>query len=192
MELIISRLNYHHLGIKISLKEQDEIRTIAIVNGNEPDFLGAVILLNIDQHVVYGLSHPEVISRILEKGPQYLLTNKETGHNLFEHGMKATLGKIKINMNCFNTTLETFYTLTNNVSNLTLVPGMNNQLGCLIRPRLDLLPILISNYGFQPKIDIEPLRNEIQSSDKVEIDNIRTHVVFKFKPDPTYGHTATK
>jgi len=193
MELILSRLSHHYLGLKLILKDDDEMRTIAIINGNDPEFVGPVILFNVDQHVIYGLSHPEVISRILEKGPQYLLTHKEIGHNLFEHGMKAALGKIKVNNNYFNTNLDTFYMLTTNVSNLALIVGKNNQIACVVQPRLDLQPVLISNHIFYTKeTDTDILKNELCSLDKIEIDNIRTHVVIKLKPNPSYGHTTSK
>jgi len=193
MELIVSRLNQHHLGLKIVLKEQSDLKTIAIINGNDPEFAGPIILLSLDQHTIYGLSHPEVISRILEKGPQNLLTSKEISHNLFEHGMKASLGKIKINTNYFYTSLDTFYTLTTKVSCLSLLIGKDNQLACLIQPRLDLQPVLISNSIFSYKeTDIDPLKNEIYSLNKVEIDSIRTYVTITCKPNSLYGSSATK
>lgn len=186
MELIISRLQQHHLGLKVVLKESDEIRTFAIINGNDPDFLGTVILLNIDQHAVYGLSYPEVVSRLLQKGPQNLLTTKELGHNLFEHGMKASIGKLKINMNTFSTSLETFYVTTQKTSNITLITGKDNQLGCLIQPRTDLQPILLSGYTFIPKESDKELLDDVSTN--IEIDNIRTYITTEFR----YGHTAPK
>jgi len=185
MELIISRLAQHHLGLKVSIKEGETIGHVAIINGNNPDFLGPVILLNIDQHVVYGLSLPEVISRILVKGPQYLLSTKELAHNLFEHGMKSSVGKIKIHMNYFITSLETFYTVTTKASNVTLVTSKDNQLGFLIQPRTDLRPILVSNYPFLAKESDKELLNEVSTS--IEIDTIKTHTITEFK---YYGHTA--
>lgn len=192
MELIVSRLSQHHLGLSLSLKEEDnstaipQIRRIATINGNEIDFLGPILLLNIDQHVVYGLSHPTVISRILSKGPQHLLAPKEIAHNLFEHGMKATIGKIKINLNYFNTTLDTFYTVTQKVSNITLIIGKDNQLAYLIQPRTDLQPILISNDRFLPKDSDKDLLNTVSSN--IEIDNIRTYTTTSFKSN---GYPST-
>jgi hypothetical protein len=61
MELIVSRLNHHYQGLKIVFKEFEDLRTLAIINGNDPEFTGPIILLNLDQHIVYGLSHPEVV-----------------------------------------------------------------------------------------------------------------------------------
>ena len=193
MELIVSRLNYHHMGLKIVCKEQDEVKTIAVVNGNDPGFAGSIILLSLDQHTIYGLSHPEVVSRILEKGPQNLLTSKELGHNLFEHGMKAALGKVKINTNYFNTTLDTFYNLINKTAHITLIAGKENQLACLVQPRLDLKPVIISNTTFHVKeTETDAIKNELYSLDMVELDSIRTHVTLKLKMNPSYGHNTTK
>lgn len=188
MELIISRLSHHYQGLKIAINDQDYLRTISIVNGNDAEFLGTIILLNVDQHAVYGLSHPEIVSRILEKGPQSLLTTKDTAHNLFEHGMKASLGKLKLNMNQFLTTLETFYTPTTKAANLTLVVSRDNQLGCLIQPRTDMKPILISNSTFLPKESDKDILSEVSNS--IELDNIRTFVTSEFKVN--YGHTTPK
>ena len=181
MELVISRLKNYYQGLKIILKENDTLRPVAIINGNEADFFGPIILLNIDQHILYGISHPEVISRILVKGPQNMLSTKEMSHNLFEHGMKSSLGKMKINNNTFITTLDTFYTVLNKVSNMSLVIGKDNQLGVLIQPRTDLKPILISNYNFTWKDSDSEISQQI--SNNIEIDNIQTHVVMGFKPN---------
>jgi len=190
MELVISRMCQYHLGLKVALKDQDDCRTIAIINGNDSEFLGPIVLFNLDQHIIYGLSHPEAISKILLKGPQNLVTTKEVGHNLFEHGMKASLGKLKVNMNYFTTSLDTFYMLTNKASCLTLITGKDNQLACLIQPRTDLKPILISNSCFMPKETENDLWNEWPTLDKIEIENIQTYVTGRFKP--AYGHTTTK
>jgi hypothetical protein len=171
MELIVSKLNHHHEGLKVALNDGDTVQNLTIINGNQPDFLGPVILLSLDQHIVYGMSHPEVISRIFTKGPQQLLTSKEIAHNLFEHGMKATLGKIKIKLNWFITTLDTFYTLTSATSMLQIIPGKDNKLGCLITPMATYQSILLCNPGFEIK---EPEKYNI--SESIEIDNIKTYV----------------
>ena len=171
MEIIVSKLTQHFEGLKVVLKENDHISDIALINGNRSDFYGPIILLNLDQHIVYGLSHPEVISRIYTKGPQQLLTNKEIGHNLFEHGMKASLGKVKFRLNSFLTTLDTFYTLTTSTSNLTLVVGKDNRIGCLITPFTTHHSILLCNYGFELK-DADKYR----ISSCIEVDSIKTYV----------------
>lgn len=177
MELIISRLSQHHLGWKVVIKTQEELRHVATINGNDGEFFGPIILLSVDQHIVYGLSHPEVVSKLLQRGSQYLITTKEMGHNLFEHGMKASLGKIKLGMNYFSTSLETFYTVTNKASNITLISGAENQIGCLFQPRNDLKPILVSNSTFIPKDSDKELLLGVRS---ITIDNIRTHIVLNF------------
>lgn len=186
MELIISRLTQHHLGWKLVIKEQEDLRHIATINGNDPDFFGPVILLSLDQHIVYGVSHPEVISKLLQRGPQCVLTTKELSHNLFEHGMKASLGKIKIGMNYFITSLDTFYSVTNKASNLTIITSKDNQIGCLVQPRIDLKPILVSNYTFIPKDSDKELLEGVSS---IAIEDIRTHVITDFKSN---GYTTPK
>jgi len=180
LELIISRLAQHYLGWQVVIKTDDDLRHIATINGNDPEFFGPIILLSLDQHIIYGLSHPEVVSKILQRGPQCLLATKEMGHNLFEHGMKASLGKIKLNMNHFSTSVETFYSITTKASNLTLITGVDNQIGCLIQPRSDVKPILVSSYVFVPKESDKELLTGVRS---IAIEDIRTHVIADFKID---------
>jgi hypothetical protein len=178
VELIISKLAYHFEGLKIVLKNDDNIQTLSIINGNQSDFLGPVILFNLDQHIIYGMSHPEVISRIYTKGPQQLITTKDLSHNLFEHGMKASLGKVKIKLNWFLTTLETFYTVTSSTPILQLVLGKDNRIGCLITPVTIYQSVLLCNYGFEIK---DPEKYMI--SDIVEIDAIQSYVSVILKPN---------
>lgn len=111
MRLYLSRLPELHEGFDLSYDADGEIKRLALVNGNKSDYFGPVIILNLDPHTVYGLSHPAVISRILDSGPQDLYTTKELAHKLFEHGMKAAWGSIAIKNNQFLTKLETFYTV---------------------------------------------------------------------------------
>ena len=176
MELIISKLTYHFEGLKVILKNDDNIQTLSIVNGNQSDFLGPVILLNLDQHSIYGMSHPEVISRIYTKGPQQLIATKDVAHNLFEHGMKASLGKVKIKLNWYLTTLETFYTVASSTPALQLVQGKDNRIGCIITPVTTYQSVLLCNYGFEIK---DPEKYTI--SDVVEIDGIHSYVSVMLK-----------
>lgn len=112
MRLFISRHQNHYDGISIQLEGNDgKYRHVCIINGNQIKHQGPVVVLNIDAHVIYGLSQPSIISRITENGPQPLLTIKEYAHSMFEHGMKAALGKVKIKNNAYITSLETFYKL---------------------------------------------------------------------------------
>ena len=171
MELIISKLNQHHEGLKIAINDTNTVQTLAIVNGNQPEYLGPIILLGLDQHIIYGMSHPEIISRIFTKGPQQLLTSKEIAHNLFEHGMKATLGKVKIKLNWFTTTLDTFYSLNTLTTILQIIPGKDNKIGCLITPMTTYQSILLCNHGFEFKES-----EKYSISECIEIDNIKTYV----------------
>ena len=95
-------------------------QTLCVVNGNFVEHRGAVVLLDIDQHVVYGLSHPGVISRIHSLPPQMLLTTRDLAHKLFEHGMKASLGKVKIKNHWFIASIESFYQVLPSVPSLGL------------------------------------------------------------------------
>lgn len=177
MEVIISALNTPFSGLLISLNTADPVQPIAIVNGNKADFSGPVILLSLDQEVIYGLSQPTVISRIFAKGPQQLLSTKELSHNLFEHGMKASLGKVKVHMNTFLTSLETFYSLVSFTPMCRIIPGRESgKAACLLTPSRSHQGILIHNHGFEPKEAID-----YKISDTVEIDNIRTYISIPLK-----------
>jgi hypothetical protein len=97
-------------GIGLSYDDgSGQAKTVAHINGNNPDHRGPVILLSLDASAVYAMSQPQVISRILSEGPQTLITTKDIAHTLFEHGMKAALGKHKIGNNNFFASMETYY-----------------------------------------------------------------------------------
>lgn len=191
MELILSKLQSNFDGFDLSIKhdsqgtsQESRIQTVARINGNHADYCGPVVVLNIDQYVVYSLSQPEVVSRILTKGQQQLLTTKETAHNLFEHGMKASLGKLKIKTNWFLTTLETFYSCSLTGHCLEIIQGnkenkenRENKIGCLVSPSPEYQNILICNYGF----DYDKVGNIGNISSVIEIDSIRTYVTMPFK-----------
>lgn len=172
MELIVSRFQNHYEGFQIAIKNQDNIQLIAIMNGNKFDFHGPILLTEIDQHIVYGMSHPKVVSRLISQGPQQLLTSKELGHRLFEHGMKASIGKIKVKNNMYLTTLETFYTLATKCQHIIQVANKDTA-AYLVQPRSDLKPILISNRLFDVK-------NDMSEYDHIIIDDIQTHLTKKF------------
>lgn len=173
MELIVSRLPELHFGMQLALKDLDEIKPIAIINGNKADFSGPVILFNLDQHIVYGMSHPAVISVLQSRGPQNLITTKELAHNLFEHGMKAALGEVRINNNTYATKLDTFYTVIDNIHNLKLIAGKRNRPAVSVWPREDYKPLIITTHNWEPKEKLD--------LDLVEIDNIKTYASFKFE-----------
>ena len=169
MEVIVSKLQNHYEGLKIVFKDWDNLQPLAILNGNQVDFLGPIILLNLDQSIVYGLSHPEVVGRIYSKGPQQLLTSKELAHNLFEHGMKSALGRVKIRLNWFLTSLDTFYSVASTTPTLQIILGKENKLGCLVTPLTSHQGVLLCMHGFEPKEDL-------RVSEVIEVDNIRSYV----------------
>lgn len=172
MQLIVSLLSKFHHGLMVTLKDGTDINTIAIVNGNKPSFTGPVILFNIDQEVIYGLSHREVVSRIYAEGPQILLTSKELGHRLYEHGMKASLGKVKVGNTQYLTNLDTYYTLQSQYGPMDLVYS-EGKIGCYIKPHSNYEPILITTTGYKPKTVIDP-------KNRIDIEKIRSEVTRKF------------
>jgi hypothetical protein len=107
--LRVRRLKEFYHGFLVTLDLQGKTQPVCMINGNTAEHRGPVVLLSIDQHVVYGMSHPAVVSRILSSEPQVLVATKEMGHRLFEHGMKAALGKIRIGNSPMFTQIDTFY-----------------------------------------------------------------------------------
>lgn len=176
MQLMVSRLVNFYDGLMVSLKDGDEIKDIALINGNKPDFLGPIILLSLDQEIVYGLSQNKVVSRIYSQGPQILISNKELSHKLFEHGMKASLGKVKVGNLTFMTGLETFYKLLPSYSHFSIV-GSEGRLGCFIKPADNYLPILLATSGFNTKNDVK---------NRIDVDKIQTTVCKQFELNPEY------
>jgi len=151
MQLIVSRLVDLSHGMEMALKVDDSITTIAIINGNKPEYRGPSILLSLDQHVVFGMSHPAVVRRLLDEGPQVLVSNKETAHTLFEHGMKASVGRVKIKNSTFVTNLETFYEVKQTHKLFSIVMGANGRVGCMVQPEGCLWPVILSCGEFIPK-----------------------------------------
>lgn len=85
-------------------------KTILMINGNDHDYNGPIAITSIDPYILFGLSSPRVVNRIIgEQKPQTLLTTKELSHTLFEHGMKSCWGKIKLNQLEARATSSTFY-----------------------------------------------------------------------------------
>jgi hypothetical protein len=154
MKLHVSKLVLHHQGWDLSVEDAEgSIKKLATLNGNKIDealLITPSIVFSIDAHVLYGVSHPEIISQILTKGPQPLLTTKELGHRMFEHGMKAALGKLKVGNNVFNTTLETFYEITQETKTFSLIPGTNEKCACLVKIQ-NYKPVLLTPRGFIAK-----------------------------------------
>jgi len=170
MQLIVSKLAEEYHGLSVALKDDDRIETIAMINGNKADHKGPVILFNLDQEIVYGMSHRHVISRIYTNGPQNLITTKELSHRLYEHGMKASLSRIKINNTTFLTCLETYYTSIQNYGRFEL-KAAGGKLGCLYSLE-GYIPVLLTTGGF-PKGEFD--------ENRLDIDKIQTEVMLKLK-----------
>ena len=170
MQLIVSKLSEDFRGLSLALKDDDRIETVALINGNKSDHKGPVILLGLDQEVVYGMSHRRVVSRIYANGPQPLVTTKEMGHRLFEHGMRAAVGRINIGNTEFITCLDTFYKPTMKYGRLE-IKSQGGKLGCLYQLE-GYHPILITTAGF-PKGEYDEHR--------LDIDKIQTEVSKKLK-----------
>lgn len=167
MQLIVSRLAEVHQGMMVSLKDEDKIDTIGMVNGNKSTFKGPVILTDLDQDIVYGMSHRQVVSRIYSDGPQILLTTREYAHRLYEHGMKAALGKIKFGNNVFQTCLETYYKPSPQYGRFTL-DNFEGVIGC----RFDYggyQPILITTSKYAKPVEFQ----------RIDVDKIQQDVAIK-------------
>lgn len=172
MQLIVSRLTEFHHGLMVSLKDGDEIKNIGIINGNKNDFFGPILLFSLDQDVVYGLSHRQVVSRIYNRGAQILLTTKELGHKLYEHGMKAALGKVKVGNIHFSTNLDTFYSQKSTYGPFNLVVS-DGRLGCTVKPFANYEPILLATAGFDC--------SKLNLKNRIDVDKVQTQVTKKFQ-----------
>ena len=174
MQIIISRLAELHEGFDISVKFGDKVQNIALLNGNKATHNGPVVMLSIDQHILYGMSHPTVISRILKNGPQHLIASRDLSHKLFEHGMKSSLGEIKIQNNIFRTNMGTFYTVIGNVGPISLIQE-GKQFACSIDTSKWERPskrVVISQGGFFVPASVLPYEH-------IVVDNIKTTVAVK-------------
>lgn len=93
-----------------SIKDMDSDNVFFYLDGNGNQSL-PVILLSIDPHIVYGMSHPSTVTRLFQDGPQKLITTKKIAHTLYEHGMKGCWGQIMLGNTPVYTQLNTFYEL---------------------------------------------------------------------------------
>ena len=91
-----------------TIRDLDSEHQFFYVDGNGSQSL-PVILLSLDPHIVYGMSHPSTITRIFQDGPQTLLTNKKIAHTLYEHGLKACWGQVMLGNTPMYTQMNTFY-----------------------------------------------------------------------------------
>lgn len=93
-----------------SIKDLNSDTTLFYIDGNGNQSL-PVILLSLDPHIIYGMSHPSTVTRLFQDGPQKLITTKKIAHSLYEHGMKACWGQIVLGNTPVYTQLNTFYEL---------------------------------------------------------------------------------
>lgn len=107
--LTLARMSEKHNGYVLVNQEG---KSILYIDGNNSNPDIPVAILSIDPHVVYGMSHPAVISKILGHRPQNVLTTKKIAHTLYEHGMKASWGQVTFGeRTVLLTTLNTFYSV---------------------------------------------------------------------------------
>ena len=170
-KLVLGRMQDLHEGFLLQSvtknAEGDEItENLIMINGNRPSYTGPVALLYLDPYVVFGMSHTNVISRILHegKGSQKLLTSKEISHNLYEHGMKASWRYIQSNNLKMMTSGDTFYDQITTLKDFEIISGTNDlgkSVGLLYQSN-----ILFHGDGFVPNIPLEKAK-------KVNIDKVR-------------------
>lgn len=108
MKLALVRNKEKHNGFTI--KDLDSNIEFFYLDGNGSCSL-PTIMLSIDPHVVYGMSHPSTVTRLFQDGPQILLTTKKLAHTLYEHGMKACWSQIVLGNTPVYTQMNTFYTV---------------------------------------------------------------------------------
>ena len=93
-----------------TIKDSDSGEELFYLDGNGNSSLPTV-MLSIDPHIVYGMSHPSTITRLFQEGPQILLTTKKLAHTLYEHGMKSCWNQIVLGSTPLYTQMNTFYTV---------------------------------------------------------------------------------
>ena len=121
---------------------------MAVINGNAPNYYKLpVVLLSIDPHIVYGMSHPDVIETLLETGPQIMLSTRDLPHKMFEHGMKASLGRMEVGRNTFLTNINTFYDVQYDFPNFGIVVDRDKNPGLLVKDS-GQIPALITTRKF--------------------------------------------
>lgn len=145
--LILAKLNNEYEGYSLSVLTDDNQKRLFTINGNSTGNKSPVVLLNIDPHVVYGMSHPSVIKRILSRGPQKMLATKELSHRLYEHGMKGSWWKIQIQKNVMMTSLETFYNVEAEDGEARVISGKHKK--CALLFSFDNKSYLISNRWYE-------------------------------------------
>lgn len=146
-KLILAKLNNDYEGYTLSLLEESGQKKLFTINGNSINNNGPVVLLNLDPHIVYGMSHPDVIEKILNRGPQKMLSTKELSHRLYEHGMKGSWWKVQVKKNVYMTSLETFYNVSTEDTNAKIINGKHKK--CALQFVHQDKTYLISNRWFE-------------------------------------------
>lgn len=101
-----------HLGYEVFLNEE----RIALIDGNNPEVSAIIprVLFNLSPFSVWGYSHPDVLMPVLagDIKPYPMIASKSQAHTLFEHGMKAAWGQVRILRDVpVLTRLDTFYSI---------------------------------------------------------------------------------
>lgn len=108
MKFLLGRNQDLHHGLTLSDIDGNPILRI---DGKKNDNVPALIL-GIDPHIIYGLSHPSVMHRIMHsQEPDILYIHKSIAHKIFEHGMKACWGTVQLGSLNYLATMDTFYKL---------------------------------------------------------------------------------
>jgi hypothetical protein len=108
-------------GHSVFLEDAGRQLEVAVVNGNRSDARVPVVMLSLDANMVYAMSQPTVISRILTSQPQLLLTSRDLSHRLFEHGMRASLSRQMMGNSPVTATMDTYYKLATSAGPISLL-----------------------------------------------------------------------
>lgn len=169
-KLVLGRMQNLHEGFILQSIEKGEdgseiMVDVLMINGNKASYSGPVALLYLDPYVIFGMSHNNVISRILHegKGSQKLLTSKDIAHNLYEHGMKASWRYMRVNGLTYMTFNDTFYEQITTLNDFKIVSGKNEMgkgIGLLYKNTL------FHGDGFVPNSNVEYAKS-------IDIDKVR-------------------
>lgn len=178
MQLLVSKHAEDFHGWDLSLvNHAGKIQSLGCINGNKVENNGLVILFDVDPDIVYGMSCKQVISKLLASGPQTLITVKDIAHKLYEHGMKASWGKIKLKATTLYTAMDTFYNVTQSSGTLSVIQGQTSFAVSFTQYGYE--PVLLSNRSFHPK------PNEVGKY--ILIDDVKTTVTLTLKPNILSG-----
>lgn len=188
LELTIGRNSELYHGFSLSDSNGNNLLRI---DGKKEDNI-PVLLLTVDPHTVYGLSHPKVINKILATGPNLLITQKKFSHILFEHGMKASWGTIKVMNNKFQTSVETFYDVKYRYT-IANYNGHNLDVTSYLLEEVHYASLTYKNQTYHlSNVDIKPLMSK---GDKfINLSSIKDYVslVFNGSETSTFDNSGTR